>query len=99
MKTLALLAALVLIGLAAGIEDTDSAYVRGHMAGFWMASLASEGNQGNETAKDLYNANVDLYNEYLDSVGLAKPELMLRKFQDYELPAGLAWGGWDKLDI
>ena len=98
MKILsAVLIMAALMSMATGIEDTDSAYVQGHVAGFWMASLAEQGNDGNETAKALYNANVDLYNEYLKDIGLDKPELMLRKFQDYKLPSGLDWQGWDKL--
>jgi hypothetical protein len=98
MKLLiAILAVLALIGLAAGIEETDNAYVQGHIAGFWMASLAAEGNTGNETAKALYNENVDRYNAYLEEIGLASPETMLKKFEGYELPAGLKWEGWDNL--
>jgi len=97
MKTIYILAALALIGLAASVPTSeDEAYLEGLYDGYLFGHAAMAG-QSDPKYEAFYNSRVTDLNLWMDEIGYEGGKWAPLQHQNYTLPTGLKWEGWDKL--
>lgn len=98
MKLLiALLAVAAIVGIASSVPtDEDNAYLDGLYDGYLFGHAAMAG-QSDPKYEAFYNSRVVDLNKWMDEIGYTGGHWVPLQHQNYTLPVGLAWEGWDKL--